>query len=274
VGAAIQSSIMSGDMGKDVVLVDVTPLTLGVEVKGGLMEPLIERNTPIPVKKSKVFTTAEDRQTEVEVRVYQGERSMATQNHLLGSFRLVGITPAPRGVPQIEVEFDIDTDGIVHVKATDKGTGKEQSMVVTGRNKLNEEDINRMVDEAEQNKEKDEKKKKEIEMKNQADALVYSTEKMLKDNGDKLSDELRGKLESLKNDLREAINNDNVARIKSLMDELQQESMKAGEEVYKAQQENQAEQGQQQEQPAENTEQGPQDDNTVNADYEDVDENK
>ncbi len=274
VGAAIQSSIMSGDMGKDVVLVDVTPLTLGVEVKGGLMEPLIERNTPIPVKKSKVFTTAEDRQTEVEVRVYQGERSMATQNHLLGSFRLVGITPAPRGVPQIEVEFDIDTDGIVHVKATDKGTGKEQSMVVTGRNKLNEEDINRMVDEAEQNKEKDEKKKKEIEMKNQADALVYSTEKMLKDNGDKLSDELRGKLESLKNDLREAINNDNVARIKSLMDELQQESMKAGEEVYKAQQENQAEQGQQQEQTTENTEQGPQDDNTVNADYEDVDENK
>jgi molecular chaperone DnaK len=273
VGAAIQASIMSGDMGKDVVLVDVTPLTLGVEVKGGLMEPLIERNTPIPVKKSKVFTTAEDRQTEVEVRIYQGERSIASQNHMLGSFRLVGITPAPRGIPQIEVTFDIDTDGIVHVTAKDKGTNKEQSMVVTGRNKLSEEEINRMVDEGEKNKEKDEEKKKQIEMKNQADSLVYATEKLLKDSGDKIPSDIRGNLESLKNDLREAINNDNMARMKSLTEQLQEESMKAGEHVYKQQQE--AQQAQQaQPNPEEDEQTPPADDDTVNADYEDVDNDK
>ncbi|HOO32276.1 MAG TPA: molecular chaperone DnaK [Thermotogota bacterium] len=268
VGAAIQASIMSGDMGKDVVLVDVTPLTLGVEVKGGLLEPIIDRNTPIPVKKSKTFTTAEDRQQEVEVRIYQGERTMAAQNHMLGSFRLMGITPAPRGIPQIEVTFDIDTDGIVHVTARDKATNKEQSMVVTGRNKLSEDDINRMVEEGEKNKEKDEEKKKEIEIKNQADALVYATEKLLKESGDKIPEDLRGKLESIKNDLREAVNNDNVARIKTLTEQLQEESMKAGEHIYKQQAEEQ--QAQQAAGQPSDTGETPQD-NTVNADYEDVD---
>lgn len=277
VGASIQSSILTGEMGKDVVLVDVTPLTLGVEVRGGLLEPIIERNTPIPVKKSKVFTTAEDNQTEVEVRVYQGERSIASQNHLLGSFRLVGIMPAPRNIPQIEVSFDIDTDGIVHVNAKDLGTGKEQGMVVTGRNKLNPDDIRKMIDEAKHNEEDDKKRRQEIEMKNQADNLVYSTEKILKESGDKIPGDLRSKVESLKNDLRDAVSKENMQRIKVLMDELNQESMKMGEYVYKqttasgpasgnasgaANQnpQNDPNKGDQQNNPQ----------NTVNADYEDV----
>ncbi len=264
VGAAIQASIMSGDMGRDVVLVDVTPLSLGVEVMGGLLEPIIERNTAIPVKKAKVFTTAEDGQTEVEVRIYQGERSIASQNHLLGSFRLMGIAPAPRGVPQIEVAFDIDTDGIVHVTAKDKGTGKEQSMVVTGRNKLSRDEIEKMVEDAKKFEEEDKKHRQEIEMKNQADNLVYATEKMLKENGEKVPAEMRSKIESLKNDLREAINQNNMQRIKVMMDELQQESMKLGEHIYK----------QQPQQPAgdasDNADNKPEDDGTVNAEYEDV----
>jgi len=233
VGAAIQSSILSGEMGKDVVLVDVTPLTLGVEVKGGLLEPIIERNTPIPVKKAKVFTTAEDNQTEVEVRVYQGERKIATQNHMLGSFRLVGIMSAPRNIPQIEVSFDIDTDGIVNVNAKDLGTGKEQGMVVTGRNKLDPTEINKMVEDAKRNEEEDNRRKQEIEMKNQADNLVYSIEKILKESGDKIPGDLRSKVESLKNDLRDAVNKENMQRIKVLMDALNLESMKMGAFLYK-----------------------------------------
>ncbi|HNW47494.1 MAG TPA: molecular chaperone DnaK [Thermotogota bacterium] len=233
VGAAIQSSILSGEMGKDVVLVDVTPLTLGVEVKGGLLEPIIERNTPIPVKKAKVFTTAEDNQTEVEVRVYQGERKIATQNHMLGSFRLVGIMSAPRNIPQIEVSFDIDTDGIVNVNAKDLGTGKEQGMVVTGRNKLDPTEINKMVEDAKRNEEEDNRRKQEIEMKNQADHLVYSIEKILRESGDKIPGDLRSKVESLKNDLRDAVNKENMQRIKVLMDALNLESMKMGAFLYK-----------------------------------------
>jgi molecular chaperone DnaK len=266
VGAAIQSSILTGEMGKDVVLVDVTPLTLGVEVKGGLLEPIIERNTPIPVKKAKVFTTAEDSQTEVEVRVYQGERKIASQNHMLGSFRLIGIMPAPRNIPQIEVSFDIDTDGIVHVNAKDLGTGKEQGMVVTGRNKLNPEDIQKMVDEAKKNEEDDNKRKQEIEMKNQADNLVYATEKLLKENGDKIPGDIRSKVESLKNDLRDAVSKENMQRIKVLMDELNQESMKMGEYLYK---QNPTDPNQK---PPQDTEQPDQNSsgNTYNANYEDV----
>jgi len=268
VGAAIQGSIMAGEMGKDVVLVDVTPLTLGVEVKGGLMEPILERNTPIPVKKSKVFTTAEDGQTEVEVRVNQGERSVASQNHLLGSFRLIGIPPAPRGIPQIEVSFDIDTDGIVHVTAKDRGTGKEQSMVVTGRTKLSSDEIHKMVDEAKKFEDEDKKKRLEIELKNQADNLIYSTEKVLKENGDKIPGDLRSKIESLKNDLREAVNNDNVQRIKVLLEELQQETIKVGEHIYKQTPQNQESTDNPEEK---KNGEGPEE-NTVNADYEDVKE--
>jgi len=273
VGAAIQASILSGEMGKDVVLVDVAPLTLGVEVKGGLLEPIIERNTPVPVKKAKVFTTAEDGQTEVEVRVYQGERSLAAQNHMLGSFRLVGIPPSPRGIPQIEVGFDIDTDGIVHVKAKDLGSGKEQSMVVTGRNQLSSEDISKMVEDAKKFEEEDKKKRQEIEMKNEADNVAYATEKMLKENGDKIPPDLRGNLESLKNDLREAINQDNAQRIKVLMDQLKEQTMKAAEHLYKSPEQPS---GDGQQPPQEPGEQPPseedrsKEDNAVDAEYEDV----
>jgi len=232
IGAAIQASILAGDLGKDVVLVDVTPLSLGVEVKGGLFEKIIERNTTIPVKKSKIFTTAEDNQTEVEIRVYQGEREIARYNKFLGSFRLTGIPPAPRGIPQIEVTFDIDTDGIVHVYAKDMATGKEQSMVVTGRQKLSEEEIQRMIDEAKKYEEEDRRRRQEIELKNNADNLAYSVEKTLKEYGDKIPADLRSKLESLVKDLRSAIDEDNIQRIKVLMDELQQESQKIGQYLY------------------------------------------
>jgi molecular chaperone DnaK len=238
IGAAIQAAILAGTEGakdKDVVLVDVTPLTLGVEVKGGLMEPIIPRNTTIPVRKSKIFTTAEDGQTSVEVRVYQGERAMARDNIFLGSFQLVGIPPAPRGVPQIEVTFDIDADGIVHVSAKDLGTGKEQSMVVTGRHQLSSEDIERMIREAQMYEEQDRRKREEVELKNKADDLAYHIEKILKENGDKIPADTKNRLEEIIRDLRDAINRDDIAKVKILFDDLQRESMKIGEYIYKQQ---------------------------------------
>ncbi|KUK93382.1 MAG: Chaperone protein DnaK [Thermotogales bacterium 46_20] len=234
VGAAIQAAILSGDVEKDLVLVDVTPLTLGVEVKGGLMEPIIERNSTVPTKKSKVFTTAEDGQTEVEIAVFQGERTIARENFSLGSFKLTGIAPAPRGVPQIEVTFDIDRDGIVHVSAKDLGTGKEQSMVVSGRQQLSKDDIDRMIKDAKEYEEQDKKKKQEIELKNKADDLAYRIDKLLKESEDKISQEDRAKLENLVRDLRDAINEDNIQRIKLLFDQLEKESMRVGQEVYQA----------------------------------------
>ena len=232
-GAAIQGSIMTGDMGRDVVLIDVTPLTLGVEVKGGLIEPIIERNTPIPVKKSKIFTTGQDGQSEVEIRVYQGDRTIATSNHLLGSFKLIGIPPAQRGIPQIEVSFDIDTDGIVHVLAKDKGTGKEQSMVVTGNAKLSDTEINKMIEDAKLFEEEDKKKKQEIELKNRADNLIYSTYKTIKEHGDKIPTDIITNLESFKNDLISAVDEDNIQRMTSLVESLEQEILKTGEYIYK-----------------------------------------
>ncbi len=238
IGAAIQAAILGGTEGakdKDVVLVDVTPLTLGVEVKGGLLEPIIPRNTTIPVKKSKIFTTAEDGQTSVEVRVYQGERAMARDNIFLGSFQLVGIPPAPRGVPQIEVTFDIDSDGIVHVSAKDLGTGKEQSMVVTGRHQLNNEDIERMIKEAQMYEEQDKRKREEVELKNRADDTAYHIEKIIKENEDKIPADTKSRLEEIIRDLRDAINKDDIAKIKMLYDDLQRESMKIGEYLYKQQ---------------------------------------
>lgn len=238
IGAAIQAAILGGTEGakdKDVVLVDVTPLTLGVEVKGGLLEPVIQRNTTIPTKKSKIFTTAEDGQTSVEVRVYQGERTMARDNIFLGSFQLVGIAPAPRGVPQIEVTFDIDSDGIVHVSAKDLGTGKEQSMVVTGRQQLSSDQIEKMIREAQMYEEQDKRKREEIELKNRADDTAYHVEKILKENGDKIPADVKDRLEEIIRDLRDAIKKDDVARIKMLFDDLQRESMKLGEFLYKQQ---------------------------------------
>ncbi|MCD6449951.1 MAG: molecular chaperone DnaK [Thermotogaceae bacterium] len=241
IGAAIQAAIIAGTEGakdKDVVLVDVTPLTLGIEVKGGLFEPIISRNTTIPVKKSKIFTTVEDYQTEVEIRVYQGERPLAKDNIFLGSFKLVGIPPAPRGIPQIEVTFDIDSDGIVHVSAKDLGSGKEQKMVVTGRHKLSDDEIQKMIEDAQRYEEQDKRLREEIELKNKADDLAYHVEKTLKEYGDKVPQELKDKLENMIKDLRDAINKNDIPKVKLLFDDLQKESMKIGEYIYKQQQQN------------------------------------
>ncbi len=232
VGAAVQASIMVGDTDRDLVLVDVTPLSLGVEVKGGLMEVIIPRNTKIPIKKSKVFTTAVDGQTEVEIRVYQGERPLARDNFFLGSFKLTGIPPAPRGVPQIEVTFDIDTNGIVSVSAKDLGTQKQQSMVVTGRQKLSRDQIEKMIKDAQAYEQQDKKIREEIELKNQADELVYQTEKTLREHGDKIPEDLKNTIESKNNELKQAIEEDNIGKIKILMDELQQEIIKIGQHIY------------------------------------------
>lgn len=231
-GAAIQAAIIKGDM-KDVLLLDVTPLSLGIETLGGVNTRLIERNTTIPTKKSQVFSTAADNQTAVTIRVLQGERQMANDNVELGRFDLVGIPAAPRGIPQIEVGFDIDANGIVHVSAKDLGTGKEQSIRITAPKKLSKEEIDKMVKDAEKFAADDAKKKEEVEVINQADTLVYATEKSLKDFGDKVSQAERADIEAKSNDLKQAIKDKNVDRIKKGMDELTKVSHKLAEEVYK-----------------------------------------
>ncbi len=231
-GAAIQAAIIKGDM-KDVLLLDVTPLSLGIETLGGVNTRLIERNTTIPTKKSQVFSTAADNQTAVTIRVLQGERQMANDNVELGRFDLVGIPAAPRGIPQIEVGFDIDANGIVHVSAKDLGTGKEQSIRITAPKKLSKEEIDKMVKDAEKFAADDAKKKEEVEVINQADTLVYATEKSLKDFGDKVSQAERADIEAKINDLKQSIKDKNVDRIKKGMDELTKVSHKLAEEVYK-----------------------------------------
>ncbi|KLO22415.1 molecular chaperone DnaK [Marinitoga sp. 1197] len=232
VGAAVQAAIMTGNTEQDLVLVDVTPLSLGVEVKGGLMEVIIPKNSKIPIRKSKVFTTAADFQSEVEIGVFQGERPLARDNFFLGSFKLTGIPPAPRGVPQIEVSFDIDANGIVNVSAKDLGTGKQQSMVVTGRNKLSSEDIERMIREAQEYEEQDKRKREEIELKNQADDLAYQVEKLINENKDKVPEDQKTRLETLIKDVRDAINNNDIAKLKIVMEDLKNESMKLGQYIY------------------------------------------
>ena len=234
IGAAVQGGVLAGDV-KDVLLLDVTPLSLGIETMGGVFTRLINRNTTIPTKKSQVFSTAADGQTAVSIHVLQGEREMADQNRTLGRFDLVGIPPAPRGVPQIEVTFDIDANGIVHVSAKDLGTGKEQHIQITSSSGLSEDEINRMVKDAEANAESDKKKRESIDAKNEADSLVYSTEKTLKDMGDKISANDKSAIEAAMNDLKEALKGDNVEDIKKKTEALKQASYKIAEEMYKAQ---------------------------------------
>ncbi len=232
IGAAIEASILAGETKRDVVLVDVTPLSLGVEVKGGLFHKIIPRNTTIPTKKSEIFTTAEDGQTEVEINVLQGERELAADNKSLGRFTLTGIAPAPRGVPQIEVTFDIDSDGIVHVSAKDKATGKSQAIVINGSSNLSEDEIKRMVEEAKKYEEEDKKRKQQVELKNNADALAYQVEKLLKEQGDKIEPSLRSEVESMVKDLRDAIEHDDYARMKVLVDDLNKKSQEIGQKLY------------------------------------------
>jgi molecular chaperone DnaK len=231
VGASLQAGVLKGEV-KDILLLDVTPLSLGIETKGGVMTKLIERNTTIPTRRSEVFTTADDGQSEVDVKVFQGEREMTYGNKLLGNFQLVGIPPAPRGVPQIEVTFDIDANGIVNVSAKDRGTGKEQSMTITGGTALPKDDIDRMVREAEQYAEEDRRRREAAEAKNRAEQLVYQTEKSLKDYGDKISDEDRSSVESALTNLKEKLAGDDTVAITSATEALQQASYKLAEAVY------------------------------------------
>eukprot|EP01138_Halocafeteria_seosinensis_P012784 gb/GECG01013060.1/.p1 GENE.gb/GECG01013060.1/~~gb/GECG01013060.1/.p1 ORF type:complete len:682 (+),score=141.38 gb/GECG01013060.1/:1-2046(+) len=267
-GAAIQGGVLKGDV-KDVLLLDVTPLSLGIETLGGVFTRLINRNTTIPTKKSQVFSTAADNQSQVGIKVLQGEREMAADNKLLGNFDLVGIPPAPRGVPQVEVTFDIDANGIVNVSAKDKGTGKEQSIVVQSSGGLSEEEIQRMVDQAEQHKDQDEKRKQMIEARNEADSLVYNTEKSLNDHRDKLSAEQVQEVEKAIASCKEAIEQEDLDNLKNKTQELQQASMKIGQAAYQSQQggaEGAAGAGAEQEQ-----QQSKDDENVVDAEFKDKD---
>jgi molecular chaperone DnaK len=235
-GAAVQAGVLQGDV-KDVLLLDVTPLSLGIETLGGVFTRLIDKNTTIPTKKSQVFSTAENNQPAVTIRVFQGEREMANDNKLLGNFELTGIAPAPRGVPQIEVTFDIDANGIVNVSAKDKGTGKEQKIQIQASGGLTDEEIQKMVKEAEANKEADKKKREEVDAKNHADSLIASTEQSLKEHGSKISETDKKAIEKDMEDLKEAIKSDKTEDIKNKTQQLMTSSMKLGEAIYKAQQE-------------------------------------
>ena len=268
-GAAIQAGVLQGDV-KDVLLLDVTPLSLGIETLGGVSTKLIEKNTTIPTKKSQVFSTAEDNQPAVSIRVLQGEREMATDNKMLGNFELVGIAPASRGVPQIEVTFDIDANGIVSVSAKDKGTGKEQKIQIQASGGLSEEEIEKMVKDAEANKDEDKKKRESVDLRNQADTLIHSTEKNLKEHGSKISDAEKKAIEDASSDLKEALKGTDSDDIKKKNETLVQASMKLGEAIYKSQEKKPDSSND-----GGKNDEGKKDDNVVDADFEEVkDENK
>jgi molecular chaperone DnaK len=268
IGAAIQGGVLQGDV-KDVLLLDVTPLSLGIETLGGVATKLIDKNTTIPTKKSQVFSTAEDNQAAVTIRVVQGEREMASDNKMLGNFNLEGIPPAPRGMPQIEVTFDIDANGIVNVSAKDKGTGKEQKITIQASGGLSEDEIKNMVKDAEANKEADKKKREGVDTRNHADLIVDSTEKTLKEHGDKVSAEDKAKIESSLTSLKDALKGNDVEAIKNKIGTLTEASMKLGEAIYKTQQPEQKPEPE-----AKESTSGGDKENVIDADFEEVKDTK
>jgi molecular chaperone DnaK len=266
VGAAIQGGVLAGEI-KDLVLLDVTPLSLGIETLGGVFTKLIERNTTIPTKKSQIFSTAADNQTSVDIHVLQGERSVASGNSTLGRFQLVGIPPAPRGMPQIEVTFDIDANGILNVSAKDMGTGKQQAITITAPNKLSEDEIDQKIKEAEQHAAEDKKRQEEVEIRNNADSMIYTSEKTLEELGDKVQPDQKTKIEDLVKELREIIAGDDLPSIKSKTEELTKAVQEVGAAIYQQAQQEQAQKAQQEDQ-KQQAGQDSQDDDTIDADYE------
>jgi molecular chaperone DnaK len=268
IGPSIQAGVLAGEI-KDLVLLDVTPLSLGIETLGNVATKLIERNTTIPTKKSQIFSTAADNQTSVDIHVLQGERPMAHDNTTLGRFQLVGIPPAPRGIPQIEVTFDIDANGIMNVSAKDMGTGKEQAITITASTKLSKDEIDQKVREAEMHAEDDKKKQEEIQVRNDADSMIYTSEKTIEELGDKVDPEQKTKIEGLVKELRELVGGEDIAAIKAKTEELTKVVQEVGAKIYQeAQAAQQAQQQAQQDAQGAQESQKGKDDDTIDADYE------